>query len=286
MSSVNLVTSVNLVGYAEHPVLGESPYRVDRDGASYVPVGDGGIVLGLELGDSVFKLAADHAAPGACLTHPDAAARHALAAFACVGNRVVVRTGPAAGAIGSVIGKRGEAGRVIAGLAAADLAVLRPSDEILVRACGQGWRPDGVTPDVTVLNLDPGIFAALPVLLAADGRTVTVGVRAVVPGRLAGNGIGRPAASWDLDLQMTAGDLATPEVLLGDLIAVTDIDARYNMGYRRGWHTVGVVVHGASPLPGHGPGITPILTGPSAALQVRADAAEHIGLTAAAVQLQ
>ncbi len=110
MPSVNLVTSVNLVGYAEHPVLGESPYRVDRDGASYVPVGDGGIVLGLELGDSVFKLAADHAAPGACLTHPDAAARHALAVFACVGNRVVVRTGPAAGAIGNVIGKRGEAG--------------------------------------------------------------------------------------------------------------------------------------------------------------------------------
>jgi hypothetical protein len=126
---------------------------------------------------------------------------------------------------------------------------------------------------------------------------VTASVRAVLPGRLAGNGIGRPAASWDLDLQLTADDLATggpvgsaaaaaPEVLLGDLIAVTDIDARYNMGYRRGWLTIGVVVHGASPLPGHGPGITPILTGPSAALQPLPDAAGHSGLTAAAVQLQ
>ncbi len=75
-------------------------------------------------------------------------------------------------------------------------------------------------------------------------------------------------------------------MLLGDLIAVTDIDARYNMGYRRGWLTVGVVVHGASRLPGHGPGITPILTGPSAALQPRPDAAGHTGLTAAAVQVQ
>lgn len=291
------MTSVNLTGYAEHPVLGESPYRVDRDGASYVPVGDGGIVLGLELGDSVFRLTADHAAPGACLTHPDAAARHALAAFACIGNRVVVRTGPAAGAVGSVIGKRGEAGRVIAGFRQADVALLRPSDEVLVRACGQGWRPDGLTPDVTVMNLDPAILGVLPVHLAADGRTVTTGVRAVLPSRLAGNGIGRPAASWDLDLQLTAGDLATggapagstaavPDVLLGDLIAVTDIDARYNMGYRRGWLTVGVVVHGASPLPGHGPGITPILTGPSAALQPLPDAAGHTGLTAEAVQLQ
>jgi Domain of unknown function (DUF4438) len=284
MSSASLVTSVNLAGYAEHPVLGESPYRVDRDGASYVPVGDGGIILGLELGDSVFKLAADHAAPGACLMHTDGAARHALTAFACIGNRVVVRTGAAAGAVGSVIGKRGEAGRVIVGLRPTDLPQLRPSDEVVVRACGQGWRPDGLTPGVTVMNLDPAILGALPVHLSADGRTVTAGVRAVVPGRLAGNGIGRPAASWDLDLQLTAG--AGPEVLLGDLIAVTDIDARYNMGYRRGWLTVGVMVHGASPLPGHGPGITPILTGPSDALQLHADAAGHIGLTAAAVQLQ
>jgi len=284
------MTSVNLIGYAEHPELGESPYRVDRDGASYVPVGDGGIVLGLELGDSVFRLTADHAAPGACLMHPDAAARHALAAFACIGNRVVVRTGPAAGAVGSVIGKRGEAGRVIAGFRQADLALLRPSDEVLVRASGQGWRPDGLTPDVTVMNLDPAILGVLPVRLAADERSVTAGVRAVLPGRLAGNGIGRPAASWDLDLQLTAGDLATggapADVLLGDLIAVTDIDARYNMGYRRSWLTVGVVVHGASPLPGHGPGITPILTGPSAALQPLPDAAGHTGLTVEAVQLQ
>jgi hypothetical protein len=286
------MTSVNLAGYVEHPALGASPYRVDRDGTSYVPVGDGGIVLGLELGDSVFKLAADHAAPGACLTHPDEAARHALAAFACIGNRVVVRTGAAAGAIGAVIGKRGEAGRVIAGFRPADLAVLRPSDEILVRASGQGWRQDGMPPDVTVMNVDPAIFAALPVEISADGGTVTADVRAVFPSRLAGNGIGRPAVSWDLDLQVTAADLvadgpnALPDLLLGDVVAVTDIDARYNMGYRRGFVTVGVVVHGASPLPGHGPGITPFLSGPSTALQPRPDAAGHVGLTAARVQLQ
>src|ERR1700730_4046298 len=152
------MTSVNLTGYVEHPALGPSPYRVDRDGTSYVPVGDGGIVLGLELGDSVFKLAADHAAPGACLVHPDEAARHALAVFACIGTRVVVRTGAAAGAVGAVIGKRGEAGRVITGFRRADLAHLRPSDEILVRASGQGWRQEGMPPDVTVMNVDPAVF--------------------------------------------------------------------------------------------------------------------------------
>ncbi len=297
------MTSVNLVGYVEHPVLGESPYRVGRDGASYVPVGDGGIVLGLELGDSVFKLAADHAAPGACLLHPDPAARHALAAFACIGNRAVVRTGAAAGAAGSVIGKRGEEGRVIVGFRSAELALMRPSDEVLVRASGQGWRPAGIPSGVAVMNTDPAAFTALPLHVSADGSTVTAAVRCVLPGKLAGNGIGRPAVSWDLDLQLTSADVAVPgdtaaggaapggaaavpDVLLGDLIALTDIDARYNMGYRRGWLTVGVVVHGASPLPGHGPGITPILTGPAGALLARPDAAGHVGLTAAMLKLQ
>jgi hypothetical protein len=279
------MTRVNLVGFVEHPVLGESPYRVSQDGVSYVPVGDGGIVLGLELGDSVFALAADHAAPGACLTHPDPAARHALTAFACIGNRAVVRTGTAAGAVGAVIGKRGEDGRVIAGFRQADLVAMRPADDVLVHTAGQGTRPPGMPPAVAVLNMDPGILDALPVRVSADGDKVTVGVRAAVPGKLAGNGIGRPAASWDLDLQLTP-DGPAADVLLGDLVAVTDIDARFNMGYRRGWVTVGIIVHGGSPLPGHGPGLTPILTGPAGALQLGLDAAGHVGLTAALLQLQ
>jgi hypothetical protein len=280
--------AVNLLGVVEHPALGGSPYRVDRDGRSYVPAGDGGIVLGLELGDPVFGLVADHAAPGACLVHPDPAARRALTSYACIGNQVRVRTGPAAGARGVVIGKRGEEGRVIAGLGQADLARLRPGDEVAVRACGQGLHPAGLRPDVTVMNLDPALLALLPVDLAGGtDAAVTAGVRLTAPSRLAGNGIGRPAVSWDLDLQLPPpGEGGVGDLVLGDLVAVDDIDARYNMGYRRGWVTVGVIVHGASPLPGHGPGITPILTGPAGALRPVPDASGHVGLTAAMVELQ
>jgi hypothetical protein len=109
----------------------------------------------------------------------------------------------------------------------------------------------------------------------------------IVPSKLAGNGIGRPSVSWDLDLQLRAparpdeagGDLAGEALLLGDLVAVSDLDTRYNMGYRRGWLTVGLVVHGGSPLPGHGPGMTPILTGPGDVLRARPDGAAHAGLT-------
>ncbi len=288
---LRLVT-VGLAGAVEHPSLDGSPYRIDRDGRPYVPAGDGGIVLGLELGDSVFALDADHAAPGACLVHADPAARHALAAYACVGNEVRVRTGAAAGARGAVLGKRGEEGRVIAGFAAADLARLRPGDEVSVRARGQGWRPPGLPPEVAVMNLDPGVVPVLPITLPGTGAgagtaAVAVGVRVTVPSRLAGNGIGRPAAAWDLDLQLPPpGPDGAGDVLLGDLVAVSDLDVRYNMGYRRGWVTVGIVVHGASPLPGHGPGITPLLTGPAAALEVHADTAGHVGLTGEALRLQ
>jgi Domain of unknown function (DUF4438), N-terminal/Domain of unknown function (DUF4438), C-terminal len=296
---LRLVT-VDLLGAVEHPALDGSPYRIDQDGRPYVPAGDGGIVLGLELGDSVFALDADHAAPGACLVHPDPAARHALAAYACVGNEVRVRTGAAAPARGVVLGKRGEEGRVIAGFAPADLARLRPGDEVSVRARGQGWRPEGLPPEVAVMNLDPGLVPKLPISLPATGTeagaqtaAVTVGVRVTVPSRLAGNGIGRPAAAWDLDLQLPppgadgAGDPALGgDIALGDLVAVSDLDARWNMGFRRGWITVGIVVHGASPLPGHGPGITPLLTGPAAALRADPDPAGHVGLTAAALRLQ
>jgi len=50
--------------------------------------------------------------------------------------------------------------------------------------------------------------------------------------------------------------------------------------------TVGVAVHGGSPLPGHGPGITPVLTGPAGALRPQPDPAGHVGLTGAVLKLQ
>ncbi len=298
--------AVNLLGLAEQPEFGDTPYRVSAEGNSYVPAGDGGIVLGVRLGESVFARDADHAAAGACLVHPDQAARHALTIYSCIGNRVVVRTGQAAGARGVVVGKRGEAGRVIVSLAQDDLGRLRPADQVAVRALGQGWRPAGFPPEVTVLNTDPAAFAALPIAVSDNGGRVIAGVRMIAASKLAGNGIGRPAAGWDLDLQLSeppgrrdrdrqgGGQAAgTPDaqppdgtgaaagLLLGDLLAVSDLDARWNMGYRRGWLTVGLVVHGASPLPGHGPGITPILTGPAGVLQAEPDLAGHVGLTEA-----
>jgi hypothetical protein len=279
-STGSLVT-VNLAAAVEQASVGSDPYRIDADGAPYVPVGDGGVVLGVRLGDGAWAHVGDHAAPGACLVHADPAAGYALAAQACVGNVVTVRTGAAAGAQGAVLGKRGEGGRIIASFGQDVLARLRPGDQVAVRSRGQG-AADPV-PGVTLRNIDPDLLGALPVSASA---VLEVGVRAVLPSLIVGNGIGRPTPMWDLDLQLTpasAGRYEAAGLSLGDLVAITDLDARFNAGYRRGWLSVGLIGHGGSPQPGHGPGVTVIATGPAAAFAVRADAAGHRGLTEAAL---
>jgi Domain of unknown function (DUF4438), C-terminal/Domain of unknown function (DUF4438), N-terminal len=276
------LVGVNLAAVIEQAEVGTDPYRIDAGGSPYVPVGNGGVTLGVRLGDGVWDHVGDHVAPGACLAHPDPAAGYALAAQACVGNSVVVRTGGAAGAVGAVIGKRGEGGRVIAAFDQEVLSRLRPGDQVAVRSRGQG-APD-LVPGAAVRNIDPVIFGHLPVEVA--GSTVSVQVRAIIPSRLVGNGIGRPTPMWDLDLQLSpasAQQYGAAGLRLGDLVAITDIDARFNAGYRRGWTSVGLVVHGGSPQPGHGPGVTVVLTGPSEAVVADADAANHRGLREEAV---
>ncbi len=273
MSDVSLV-SVNLLAFVDQGEVGTDPYRIDRDGVPYVAVGDGGVVLGLRLGDSVFEHAGDHAAPGACLVHPVDDARRALVGLACLGNPVTVRTGDAAGAVGAVLGKRGGGERVIAVFSPETLRRLRPNDQVAITSRGQG-APSPRT-DVTQMNLAP---QARPLLgIETRDGLVSVGVRTTLPSRQVGNGIGRPMAMWDVDLQVRSEDLAVG-LRLGDLVAIADLDARTNAGYRRGWMSIGVVVHGASPMPGHGPGVTIVLSGPASSFLVHDEGAQHQGLT-------
>ena len=232
------------------------------------------MVLGLRLGDSVFAHAGDHAAPGACLVHPHDDARRALVGLACLGNRVTVRTGDAIGAIGAVLGKRGGGERVIAVFAPEVLVRLRPNDQVAITSRGQG--APSPRSDVIQMNIAPQARSLLGIE-TKDGL-ITVGVRTTLPNRQVGNGIGRPMAMWDVDLQVDAQHSAAG-LCLGDVVAITDLDARTNAGYRRGWMSIGVVVHGASPQPGHGPGVTIVLSGPATSFLVHDEGAQHQGLT-------
>lgn len=276
------IVANNLSGVVETPSLASHPYRVDIDGRPYVPTGDGGIVLGVGLGDGVFETDSDHAAPGACLVHSDAAARLALTAYSCFGNPVTVRTGPARGERGVVLGKRGEQGRVIVCFPPDVLATLRPGDVMAVRAAGQGAAPPQPLAGngLVMMNADPAALSVLSLDLA--GERAVVSVRADIPSIAVGNGIGRPAPMWDLDLQVRAQDAASVEIeglRLGDLVSIQNLDVRHNAGFRRGYTTVGIVVHGHSPQPGHGPGVMPLLCGPKPLFTLSVEPQAHPGLT-------
>ncbi len=276
------VVATNAAAVIEAPGLDANPYLIDAAGHPFVPVGDGGIVLGVAVGDSVFGFDTDHASPAVSVVHPDASARAALTAFSCLGNQAVLRSGDGAGRRGVVLGKRGEQGRVLVWFPDDVLPTLVPGDSMAIRAEGQGWQLDEpfASLGVRALNIDPRAMAALHIDLAGD--RVRAEVRGTVPSKLIGNGIGRPAHQWDLDLQVTAGTAAAlglAKLAIGDLLAIQDLDVRHNAGFRRGWLTLGVAVTTDSPRPGHGVGVMPILCGPASAFEVDVRADDHVGVT-------
>lgn len=266
--------AMNLAGFVEQPGMSGNPYLIDADGHPYLPVGDGGVVLGVELGDSVFAFDAEHASPAVSLVHPEQPARHALTAFACLGNRVTVRTGDAAGEQGTVLGKTGEAGRVLAWFPSGVREKLVPGDAMAVRGHGQGAVP-AAGAGLTLMNIDPVVLDRLSVTFGPE--SAEVGVRGAAGSALIGNGLGRPAQQWSLDLQIDAG---VGTLLLGDLFAIRDLDVRHNAGFRRGWTTVGVVLTTGSPRPGHGVSLMPILCGPPGSIMLAIAPQTHVGVTA------
>ena len=60
-------------------------------------------------------------------------------------------------------------------------------------------------------------------------------------------------AIWDLDVQVSPATAESPDLRLGDLVAVSDLDARFNAGFRTHWLSVGLVVLGKALNPDTGP---------------------------------
>jgi hypothetical protein len=84
-----------------------------------------------------------------------------------------------------------------------------------------------------------------------------------------------PSERADLDL-MTAdrqviAELGLDQLRLGDLVALQHHDHSYGRGYYEDAVTIGLIVHGDSRNPGHGPGIATLLTSRSPVIQPRID---------------
>jgi hypothetical protein len=251
---------------------------IDREGRWCVLPGTGGITHGVHVGDPVDERAADHLMVGASMedaetTPPVPGAFHLLA---CLGNRV--RDGRGA-TLGVVAGKRGGLApgffppNLVSVEAPDDrLATLLPGDRVVGEARGRGLAFTDL-PDVTLSNLDPRLLDGLP--LGLDRGRIVMPVRATVPTNAAGPGLGQDGWVGDLEI----GDPAAIDdgLRFGDLVAFADLDGRVSRFYRPDHVAVGLVVHGPSPRPGHGVGVTILLSGPTASLVVRLDAGATVG---------
>ena len=94
----------------------------------------------------------------------------------------------------------------------------------------------------------------------------------MVPAAIIGSGLGKNNV-WrgDFDIQLfdppTRRHHRLDTLRFGDLVAVLDSDARFGAAWRGGRVTIGVVMHSDSTTAGHGPGVTPLLTGPASCLR-------------------
>jgi hypothetical protein len=252
------LVAVTVQGQIAHPVGRATPYRIGYDGVPRVLPGTGGIVLNRRIGDLCVGLAGDHIEPGVALHNngrevigPRDGPNNALLTYACVGNAAQVVSGPARGQRGLVTGKHGGVNHVLVDFPTEVLLRLQIGDRIRIVSHGLGLRLPG-HPRIEVLNCAPALIDRWG-LVERDGA-LHVPVTHSVPARIMGSGLGKNTA-WrgDYDIQLR----------FGDLVAITDADVRRGPLFRGGRVTIGIIVHGDSTVSGHGPGVTPLLTGPA-----------------------
>jgi hypothetical protein len=270
-----MVASV-IAGQIANPIVRATPYRIGRDGVLRVVPGTGGIVLNKRVGDRAVGLAGDHVEPGVALHNndrevvgPPGGPNRAMMLLSCVGNRVQVVTGPAAGALGTVTGKHGGINHVIVDFEPGVLRRLRIGDRVRITAYGQGLAlPD--FPAVSALNLAPRLLRRWGV--RPHGRHLHVPVTHVIPSGIMGSGLGKSdGVLGDCDVQISDPEIRRRfrlgELRFGDLVAVCGMDNRFGPTVRGARVTVGVIVHSDSHVAGHGPGVTPLLMGPAHVLR-------------------
>ena len=229
------------------------------DGRTHALPGQGGVLTNIALGSLAANWHGDHVEPGVSLGHADPAANHAIRLFSCVGNRLTVLDGPAAGATGMVFGKHGA---VLGMFAPETLVLLAPGEHIAIEANGVGLALNDMS-DVTCHSLSPALFDALVQL---KGDRLRIPVAAILPSIAAAAGIGMPAAMFNMDLHHSGTELAeaASRLRFGDIVAVRDQDHRYGRQHRPGWMMVGIVSHGRALGGGHGLGLMTLLTAPAA----------------------
>ncbi|MGI6348386.1 MAG: DUF4438 domain-containing protein [Eubacteriaceae bacterium] len=268
----------SVMGEIAHPPR-SGAYRVNNQGQPLVLPGVGGIVYNVKIGDSAFGWEGDHIEPGVSIKNTEAKYNEALNTISCVGNEAKVVSGDASGAIGYVSGTHGGIEHVMVQFQDKDLEKMVIGDKIQIKACGQGLKFLDY-PEVKCLNLSDELLEKWEIT-EKDGA-LHVPVCATVPAYLMGSGVGSSSMhSGDYDI-MTSDDAAMEEfgigkLRLGDLVMIIDHDTRYGVAYRKGYVSVGVIVHSDCIQSGHGPGVCMLLTGKAEHIKPVIDDGANIG---------
>lgn len=266
-----------VMGQIAHPVGRANPYRIGHDGVPRILPAGGGISINQRIGDRCVGLAGDHVEPGVSLHNNDREVTGsrkgnnlALITYACIGNRAQVINGPCKGQWGLVTGKHGGVDHVMVDFPTPVLKRLRIGDRMQIYSTGLGLQlPD--YPDITVMNCSPALLQRWKIQPHAKGLQIPV--THFIPSALMGSGLGITAVSWrgDVDIHLFDAKMRRSFQLnrlrFGDLVAICQGDSRYGPTFQNSKNMIGVIVHGDSTVSGHGPGVTPLLTGP--ALQLR-----------------
>jgi Domain of unknown function (DUF4438) len=259
----------SVIGEITSPLVSFAAFRVGADGKPRALPGTGGITYSHRIGDSAVDLAADHVEPGVSIRNlegdrtPASPTNLGLNTLACVGNRARVVSGDAKGEQGYVTGLHGGINHVLVDFPAVVLEQLVIGDRIQVKAFGMGLELLD-HPEVTVMNLDPGLLVRLGIAAGVDGR-LEVPVTHEIPAKIMGSGLGHPhSESGDYDIQMFDPQVVAENRLdtlrFGDLVAIRDAAHEHGRIYFGGAVSIGVVVHSRSDVAGHGPGVTSLLT--------------------------
>jgi Domain of unknown function (DUF4438), N-terminal/Domain of unknown function (DUF4438), C-terminal len=280
---------LNAMGEINHPQLisGRS-YVTTWDGHPKLSMGYGGINYTVKIGDSVFGWEeSDHAEPGVSVSNKDSASNHALCSYSCIGNEATVLSGDAKGSKGIITGKSGyvmKPDSVLIHFDAQTLEKLAIGDKIQVRTKGLGIKFEGFD-QVKMYGLDPALLEKMGI--TEEERQLNVPVTMAVPPQLMGQGVGeRPAEFGYWCIQTTCPesieDYDLRSLKIGDVVALIDQYCAYGRGYYKGAVTIGVVIHGASDIAGHGPGVNPVITCKtdeiSYIVDPRANVARYLGL--------
>jgi Domain of unknown function (DUF4438) len=273
-TNIERLVTLGVEAAISHPTSGAG-YAVDHFGRPIILPGMAGICVNARVGDPVFGWAADHLEAGVSAGHPEPKRHQALQFLACAGNRVLVTSGPCAGAAGVVCGKHAY---VLIDFAQSVLDQLAPGDRMLVRACGQGLQLVDF-PEITLRSCGPELLKALPLAVESD-CVLAVPIAAELPAYLMGAGIGMSSEWANCDVMLTRPEIIEKHGLgglrIGDLVAMRDQDHRFGRGFKSGWLAIGVVAHGIGVIAGHGTGVLTIMSGPRASFALRPDPQANI----------